>query len=75
MEAERIICPVCEEGILHRETYTGNINYRSAILKSMNLEFCSCDACGADPLLDDQIHRNHLKIADAKRQHAESPRG
>jgi len=31
------------------------------------LEGYCCDTCGADPIFRDQIKRNHLKIADAKR--------
>ena len=26
-----------------------------------------CTVCGADPVLSDQVRRNHLKVADAKR--------
>ena len=68
MVDDKPLCPVCDMGRLtfHRgsETFT----YKNQPLVVDDLEYCLCDACGADPVLADQIRRNQSKITDAKRR-------
>lgn len=62
-----ILCPVCEEGTLRPDTYEGSIKVGSEVIKVPDLECNICSKCGADPILEDQIRRNHVKYADARR--------
>ncbi len=63
-------CPVCWKGKLTASTFTGKFKPRdgSKPFQVKGLECCLCDSCGCDPVLTDQIIRNELKIADAKRK-------
>lgn len=67
MSNEPILCPVCEEGRLHEAHFDGDFKHGDKVVHVDDLECYRCDACGADPVLEDQIRRNHLKVADAKR--------
>lgn len=62
------ICPVCEHGTLSAETYAEEFQRNGAMLRVEGLERCRCDACGADPVLTDQIRRNQVRICDEKRR-------
>lgn len=68
MSKQPILCPVCEEGHLHEDCFAGDFKHGEQTVHVDDLECCRCDACGADPVLKDQIRRNHLKVADAKRR-------
>jgi len=62
------ICPVCEQGVLTPQVYSDDIQHVGKTLRVDNLERYLCSACGADPVLTDQIRRNQVRISDAKRQ-------
>lgn len=68
MSNEPILCPVCEEGHLYESRFAGDFKHGDRTIHVEDLECCRCDVCGADPVLEDQIRRNHLKVADAKRK-------
>lgn len=68
MSNESNICPACEEGTLIESRYEGNFKHNGGVIRVTNLECYECDTCGADPVFEDQIRRNHLKIANAKRK-------
>lgn len=62
------ICPACEEGHLTESHYEGDFKHNGVVIHVADLECYICDTCGADPVFEDQIRRNHLKIADTKRR-------
>lgn len=62
------VCPVCERGTLIAEKYSDDFRHNSKSLRVDDLERHRCNACGADPVLADQIRRNQLRICDAKRR-------
>jgi len=62
-----LICPVCDEGKLTEATFAGEFKHNGRAIRVEGLECYHCENCGADPVFDDQIKRNHLKVADAKR--------
>lgn len=68
MSKQPMICPVCEEGHLHEARFAGDFKHGDRTVHVDDLECYRCDTCGADPVLQDQIRRNHLKVADAKRR-------
>lgn len=68
MSKQLMICPVCEEGHLHEDHFAGEFKHGNQTVHVDDLECYRCDVCGADPVLEDQIRRNHLKVADAKRR-------
>ncbi len=61
------ICPICEADSLREILYADDFQYNGKTVHVDGLEGCECGACGADPVLKDQIKRNHQRIADAKR--------
>jgi HTH-type transcriptional regulator / antitoxin MqsA len=67
MKTENITCPVCETGGLVKVIFSDDFPYNNKTVHVDNLEGCVCKSCGADPILKDQIKRNHQRIADAKR--------
>lgn len=67
MSDKKLLCPMCEEGHLHSARYAQDFTYRGQTLHMEELEGYECDVCGADPIFEDQIRRNHRRIADAKR--------
>jgi HTH-type transcriptional regulator / antitoxin MqsA len=67
MSISKTVCPVCDEGRLTEEVYVGEIHHNGAKLMVSGLERCRCDTCAADPVLAEQIKRNQLRIADARR--------
>lgn len=68
MSEKLSICPVCENGELQVVTYSDTFKHNGQPLQVHALEGCECTACGADPVLPDQIKRNQARIADAKRR-------
>ena len=60
-------CPVCGSDSLTRGTHDLEIPWAGQKIVVSNLEHYDCPVCGADPAFPDQIRRNGLKIADAKR--------
>lgn len=68
MSKQLMICPVCEEGHLHEDHFAGDFKHGNQTVHVDALECYRCDICGAAPVLEDQIRRNHLKVADAKRR-------
>jgi len=66
MNAEKITCPVCEQGVLHPVTYSDTFEYRSTALVVGGLEGYECSLCDAQPIFPEQIRRGEVKIADAK---------
>ena len=62
-----LICPVCEEGQLHEATFADDFKHGDSTIHVEGLECFECESCGADPVFKDQIRRNHLRVADAKR--------
>jgi len=66
--AKKLICPVCEEGTLTPEVYAEEFAHPNGPIVVEGLECHLCDACGADPVLEDQVRRNHARICDAKRR-------
>jgi len=68
MSKQPMICPVCEEGHLHEDHFAGDFKHGDRTVHVVDLECYRCDVCSADPVMADQIRRNHLKVADAKRR-------
>jgi len=68
MTHKKSICPVCEEGSLTKVAFAGDFKHNGRTIHVEDLECYHCDSCGADPVFEDQIRRNHLKVADAKRR-------
>lgn len=71
LKHDQIICPVCDEGILTPSIYEDwfdNIPPMLGIdkIRVCNLEYHVCDSCGAEPILADQIVRNHEKVKEAR---------
>ena len=67
MSVKHPICPVCEAGELTPIVYRDTFNHHGAEVFVEGLEGYRCAACGADPVLQDQIRRNHRRVVDAKR--------
>lgn len=65
---DELICSECGTGHLHPSTWEGNFRHNGAQVHVTDLECYRCEACGADPVFTDQIRRNQLRIADAKRR-------
>ena len=67
MADRHLICPMCETGGLSPITYDDRFQHHGADLFVTGLEGYECPFCGADPVFEDQIERNHRRILDAKR--------
>ena len=67
MKQSKVACPDCEDGALTAETYSSEFRYNGRAIRVDGLERYRCEACGSDPVLNDQIKRNQNRIADAKR--------
>jgi HTH-type transcriptional regulator/antitoxin MqsA len=63
-----LICPVCESGPLQPHRYRDTFQHQGKNLVVDDLEGYRCAECGADPVFEDQICRNHARISDARRQ-------
>lgn len=62
------LCPICEKGNLSTATHTLKVKHGDTVLVIPDLEHSVCDSCGEEPVLTEQIRRNQLKVADAKRK-------
>lgn len=60
-------CPVCEEGVLTPVLFEDSFNHNGGEVSVHGLEGYRCSNCDAEPILPDQIRRNHVRISDAKR--------
>jgi HTH-type transcriptional regulator/antitoxin MqsA len=67
MNTTAVECPFCEQGQLTPETYDDEYPYHGASVGVSGLERHRCSVCDARPILKDQIKRNQVRIADAKR--------
>jgi HTH-type transcriptional regulator/antitoxin MqsA len=65
---DQFLCSECGKGRLHESTWEGDFRHGESKVHVSGLECHICDQCGADPVFTDQIRRNQLKIADAKRR-------
>lgn len=68
MSNSKLICPLCEWGVLTARTYSDTFQHHGLDLTVDGLEGYLCAACGADPIFEDQIRRNHLRVIDARRR-------
>lgn len=64
----QLLCPVCGNDSLTRGSHDLGLLWAGQKIVANNLEHYDCSVCGADPAFPDQIRRNELKIADAKRR-------
>ena len=67
MDKKNPLCPVCEAGELSPIIYSDTFQHNGAELRVDGLEGYLCPTCGADPVFEDQIRRNHRRVVDAKR--------
>jgi len=67
MTEKRLICPVCDRGTLTERTYKENFKLDQGTVPVEGLTYCECDSCGADPVLKEQLRRNHRRVIDAQR--------
>src|SRR3546814_12730423 len=68
MTSNSMICPGCELGNLVPSVFADDFRHNDSSVHVEGLECYVCDRCGADPVYPDQIRRNQLRIADAKRK-------
>jgi HTH-type transcriptional regulator / antitoxin MqsA len=64
----QVLCPVCGNQSLTAGTHDLGLVWADRKIQVSNLEHYDCSVCGADPAFPEQIRRNDLKIADAKRR-------
>lgn len=67
MKAQTIECPACEQGALAPELYDDEYQHNGSPMVVRGLERHRCNVCHEVVTLKDQIKRNQLKIADARR--------
>lgn len=67
MSTKHTLCPVCEAGSLTLTVYSDTFDHHGALIVVEGLEGYVCAECGADPVFEDQIKRNHWRIVNAKR--------
>ncbi len=68
MNTKSELCSECGVGQLTPSTYSDEFAHNGRSLSVDGLECYVCSKCGADPVFTDQIRRNQLRIADAKRE-------
>jgi HTH-type transcriptional regulator / antitoxin MqsA len=66
MNAPNPNCLVCDSP-LRGVTYVDRFSHNGREIEVSNMEKYECAGCGAGPMFADQIKRNQLKVADAKR--------
>ena len=66
--ARDLICPACEADTLAPITFRDFFQHGGREISVADLEGYECPHCGAEPIFEDQIRRNHARIADAKRK-------
>ncbi len=62
------ICPDCETGHLHLDTYGDEFEYRDRTLRLEGLTCLVCNHCGAEIFRPEHIRANDRLIAEAKRR-------
>lgn len=67
MSEEMLICPECEEGQLSASTRVIEISHLGSSVRVPGLECYRCAACGTETVKPEQIRRNEVRIADARR--------
>jgi HTH-type transcriptional regulator/antitoxin MqsA len=67
MNAQSLECPACEQGTLALERYDDEYQHNGSAMVVRGLERHRCNICHEAVTLKDQIKRNQLKIADARR--------
>jgi HTH-type transcriptional regulator/antitoxin MqsA len=67
MTTNGLSCPVCEKTSLVPENFSDDFKFEGKPLHVDNLEGYRCTECNAEPIMPDQIKRNHSRITDAKR--------
>jgi HTH-type transcriptional regulator/antitoxin MqsA len=69
MSNSTIACPICgATGAFTTERYDDDVKHNGQVLSVHGLERSRCSACDSAPVMTDQIRRNQLVIADAKRR-------
>jgi HTH-type transcriptional regulator/antitoxin MqsA len=69
MSDQTINCPICgTSGTFAAELFDGDVKHNGNVLRIQGLERSRCSACNASPVMTDQIRRNQVVIADAKRR-------
>lgn len=68
MDVNELLCEECGTGHLRASEWASDFKHGDETIHVAGLECYVCDHCGADPVFTDQIRRNQLKIADAKRK-------
>ncbi len=63
-----ILCPICDVGSLKAARYSGLFSHNGRKILVEGLEKYECSECDGDPILTDQVRRNQIKIADARRR-------
>jgi HTH-type transcriptional regulator/antitoxin MqsA len=63
-----ILCPVCDSNSLRATRYSDQFVHGGTKILVEDLEKYDCSECHSDPILPDQVRRNQVKIADAKRR-------
>ena len=68
MNTELKVCFECDKGRLHPKIYNDDFRFNGKELRVSGLKHSLCDACGAEPILPNQISFNQVLITDAKRE-------
>jgi HTH-type transcriptional regulator/antitoxin MqsA len=62
-------CPICGASNLTVDQHDAEFKHNGVALLVQGLERSVCSSCGARPVMTEQIKRNQVRIADAKRIH------
>jgi HTH-type transcriptional regulator/antitoxin MqsA len=65
---EELLCEECGKGHLRPADWESDFRHGDKTVHVTGLECYRCDNCDVDPVFTDQIRRNQLRIADAKRR-------
>lgn len=68
MSKQPAVCPDCEAGHLHQQSYSDKIEFRDRTLRVEGLLCLVCDQCGAEIFRPEQIRANDRAFAEAKRR-------
>ena len=63
-----ILCPMCDSNSLTAARYSTLFAHGASKILVEDLEKYDCAACHSDPIFPDQVRRNQIKIADARRR-------
>jgi HTH-type transcriptional regulator/antitoxin MqsA len=67
-DKDTILCPVCDVGSLTPARYSDLFSHNGGKILVEDLEKYECSQCDDAPIFTDQVRRNQIKIADAKRR-------